>query len=250
MKLAKDSTGLAAPGSRFATTRWSVVLAAAENPAAPDFNEALSSLCSAYWYPLYAFVRRQGYSGDDAQDLTQAFFACLLEKNYLRQADRARGRFRSFLLSALKHFLADERDRAKALKRGGGRALVSLEALREAEGRYALEPAAGLTAEQIFERRWTLTVLDQVLVRLRADYGRHGKERVFDRLKGFLLGENPSDNYAIAAKELAMSEGAVKVSVHRLRQRYAEALTEEIAATVESESEIEEEISYLFESLG
>lgn len=250
MRLAKDSTNVMPQGSRFATTRWSVVLAAADNAAASDFNEALGALCNAYWYPLYAFVRRQGHSSDDAQDLTQAFFACLLEKNYLRQADRNRGRFRSFLLSALKHFLADEHDRATALKRGGGRALVSLDALREAESRYALEPAAGLTPEQIFERRWTLTILDQVLSRLRADYSRHGKQQLFDRLKVFLLGENPADTYAAAASELSMSEGAIKVSVHRLRQRYADALTEEIAQTVETESEIDDEIRHLFESLG
>lgn len=245
----RGNTSAQGGSPRFATTRWSVVLAAAQT-AAPEFNDALTTLCSDYWYPLYAFVRRLGHGRDDALDLTQAFFACLLEKRYLRQADRARGRFRSFLLASLKHFIADERDRAHALKRGGAQSIVSLDALRDAEGRYALEPSGGLTPEQIYERRWALTLLDQVLASLRADCETSGKARVFERMKGFLLGDSPADSYAQAAADLEMSEAAVKVAAHRLRRRYAQILREQIASTVETEEEVEDEVRQLFAALG
>jgi len=239
--------------SRFATTRWSVVLAAAVNESTPDSSEALASLCSAYWYPLYAFIRRKGNSAESAQDLTQSFFACLLEKKVLQQVDRQRGRFRSFLLASVQHFLADEHDRARAQKRGGGRTIVSMDALRDAEGRYIQEPARGLTPEQIFERRWALILLDQVLSCLRTDYERSGKQAVFERLKGYLMADVSqiaTDSYANAAEELKMSPGAVKVAVYRLKQRYAILLRDEIAATVETEEEIDDEIRCLFEALG
>ena len=210
----------------------------------------MTSLCGIYWYPLYAYVRRQGCTADEAQDHTQAFFLCFLEKDYLKQVDRERGRFRSFLLAALKHFLADERDRANALKRGGTQTIVSLDELRDAEKRYALEPAKGLTPEQIYERRWTLTVLDQVLRKLQNDYARSDKSKLFDRLKGFLTGGNHQDSHAIAAGDLDMTEGAVKVAVHRMRQRYGQLLESEIAETVTSADAIEDEIRYLFNALG
>ncbi|HLX61292.1 MAG TPA: sigma-70 family RNA polymerase sigma factor [Planctomycetota bacterium] len=237
-------------GSRFATTRWSVVLAAAGPAGSRRSADALASLCGTYWYPLYAYVRRQCISADDAQDLTQGFFLSLLEKDYLHSVERERGRFRSFLLASLKHFLADQRDRAHAVKRGGGHSIVSLDELREGEERYAREPARGLTAEQIYERRWALTVLASVLAALQRDYQNAGKTALFERLGGFLTGDDPRDSYAAAADALAMSEGAVKVAVHRLRQRYGQLLADEIAETVATPEAVEDEIRHLMEAVG
>src|SRR2546430_9901540 len=165
----------------FATTHWSVVLAARQQTS-PEAGEALESLCRAYWYPLYAFIRRRGYDSHDAQDLTQGFFTRLLEKNYLAQADREKGRFRSFLLAALKHFLSDEQDRARAQKRGGGQALISLDE-QTAEGRYRLEPADVMSAEKLFERRWALTLLEQARTRLCDEYVAAGQAEFSDQLR-------------------------------------------------------------------
>lgn len=248
-KQQSDWQGQENQNGRFATTRWSLVLAAADMRATTRSNEALAALCGSYWYPLYAYVRRQGHSADAAQDLTQEFFVRFLEKELLQSVDRERGRFRSYLLAALKHFLSDQWDRASAKKRGGGQAAISLD-LKDAEGRYAVEPAGGLSAEQIFERRWTLTVLDQVLGRLKSEYTKPGKAALFERLKEFLTGDDRLDSYAKAATELGMTEGAIKVAAHRMRRRYGELLQEEIAETVTEPSEIEDEIQHLFASLG
>jgi RNA polymerase sigma-70 factor (ECF subfamily) len=233
--------------SQFATTHWSLVLAARDR-AEPGADNALAALCSLYWYPLYAYVRRRGHGADDAHDLTQEFFARLLAKDFLAGVDRGKGTFRSFLLAACTHFLANERDSARAKKRGGGRPVLSLDAA-DAESRYRAEAAGGLTPEQLFERRWALALLGEVMVRLRADYEAKGKGRLFDRLRGFLVGEKGA-GYRGAADELGLSEGAVKVAVHRLRGRYRELLREEIGRTVATPEEIEEEIRGLFAALG
>jgi RNA polymerase sigma-70 factor (ECF subfamily) len=232
---------------RFATTRWSLVLAA-KDKAAPEARQALADLCTAYWYPLYAYVRRQGHDAEQAQDLTQEFFTRLLEKDFLRAVDPVRGRFRAFLLAALRHFLANEWDRAKASKRGGGRRLLSLDC-RAAEDRYRLEPAHQLTAEKLFERRYALTLLEQVLQRLKREMARAGKDELFEGLKQYLAGAAES-GYAETARALNMSDGALKTAVHRLRRRYRELLREAIAETVETDHEIDEEIRDLFAALG
>lgn len=233
--------------SQFATTHWSLVLAARDR-AEPGADDALASLCGLYWYPLYAYVRRRGHGADEAHDLTQEFFARLLEKDFLAGVDRGKGKFRAFLLAACNHFLANERDRVRAKKRGGGRAIRSLSAA-DAEGRYNAEPADAQTPEKLFERRWALALLQQVMARLRDEFEAKGKGRLFDQLRGFLVGEKGA-GYRQAANELRLSEGAVKVAVHRLRQRYRELLHEEIARTVGGPDEVEEEIRALFAALG
>jgi RNA polymerase sigma-70 factor (ECF subfamily) len=210
---------------------------------------ALADLCQAYWYPLYAYVRRRGYSAEDAQDLTQEFFARLLAQNWIGQADRQRGRFRTFLLSALSHFLANEWDHARAKKRGGSAQFVPLQ-LDTAETRYGKEPADPFTPEQAYERRWALTLLDKVLERLQKEYSLAGKKLLFKTLKGCLVGETENQPYAGLAMKLGMSEGNVKVAVHRLRQRYRHLLREEIANTVANPSEVDEEMRHLFAVLG
>jgi len=234
--------------ANFALTRWSVVLAAGSSHAS-HARDALENLCRTYWHPIYVFVRRQGHSPHDAQDLTQEFFARLLAKNYLGAVDPSRGRFRSFLLASLKHFLANEWDKAGAQKRGGHPVLIPINA-RAAETSYGLEPADDTTAEKIFERRWALTLLDQVLARLRAEYTQDGKAKLFEQLKATLAGERRTIPYAEMGERLDMSEGAVKVAVHRLRQRYRELLREEIADTVSGPEEVEEEIRALFSALA
>ena len=232
----------------FATTHWSLVLAAGKGAPA-DAQEALAALCETYWYPLYAYVRRQGHQPDDAQDLTQAFFARLLEKHYLQSADPERGRFRSFLLTAFKRFLSKERDRERAKRRGGGRKLLPLD-FEAGERRYSLEPAHEATAEKIYEQRWALTLLDRVFVRLRDESDRAGKREGFNRLKVYLTGEAGTPSHQEAAARLAMTEGAVKVAVHRLRRRYRELLRDEIAQTLADPREVEDEIRALFAALG
>ena len=237
-----------APGGRFATTHWSLIVAAREGEAA-QAQEALAGLCRAYWYPLYGYIRHQGHAADRAQDLTQEFFARLLEKDFLAAVDREKGKFRSFLLAACKHFLANEHDRECARKRGGGRQALSLD-LRDAAGRYAHEPAHGETPERLFERRWALALLEQVLARLRREYEAAGKGRWFASLKGRLAGEGATASHARTAAELGVSEGAVKVAVHRMRKRYREVLRDEIAQTVDDPGQVEDEIRALFAALG
>ncbi|HET6249078.1 MAG TPA: RNA polymerase sigma factor [Tepidisphaeraceae bacterium] len=228
----------------FEPTQWSIVLAAGKDQ--PDAREALQRLCTIYWYPLYAFVRRQRHNPQDAQDLTQEFFARLLEKQWLAGVDRSKGRFRSFLLAAMKHFLANEWDHARAQKRGGGKIPISLDTMT-AESRYALEPAALDTPERVFERRWALTLLDQVLTRLRGEFAAAGKIHVFEELKSSLTGG--SAPYSEIAAKLEMSEGAVKVAVHRLRARYRDLVRAEVAQTVDSDGEIEDELRSLMAAL-
>jgi RNA polymerase sigma-70 factor (ECF subfamily) len=236
------------PGSanagKFASTRWSLVAAAGKGRS-PEAQEALATLCQLYWYPLYAYARRHTPSAHDAQDLTQGFFAQLLEKDYLQAADPQRGKFRSFLLTAFRHFLSKERERANARKRGGGRLPVSLD-FQAGERRYQLEPVDPATPEMAYERRWALAVLEQTLARLRQELTRAGKEQLFERLKGALAGEGLDASYARIAEELGTSEQAVKVAVYRLRRRYQELLRAEIAQTVASPEEIDEELRDLF----
>ncbi len=237
---------------QFATTRWSLVTAA-RDPAEPQAQAALAELCELYWYPLYAYIRRHGHNADDAQDLTQEFFARLLATKALAGVDRRKGRFRSFLLAACNHFLANERDRANALKRGGGRAPLSfsINAL-EAESRFQAEPEPSheLTPERLFDRRWALTLLEQVLSRLSAEMTRSGKSPLFEHLRPALLGEHGAPPHAETAARLGMTEGAVKLAIHRLRQRYRTLLTEEIARTVDEPGEVDDELRDLFAAVN
>lgn len=235
-------------GANFLPTHWTVVLAAGGNDST-NARDALEKLCRAYWQPIYAFIRRQGYDAHDAQDLTQGFFARLLEKNSIAGADRARGRFRSFLLGALKHFLANQWDKANAQKRGGGQTLIPID-VASAETACGFEPADQVTAEKAFERRWALTLLDQVLRRLRQEQVDEGKEHLFEQLKQTLTEASRSVPYADIATRLGTSEGAIKVAVHRLRQRYRELLRAEIANTVARPEEVEDEIRNLFAALS
>jgi RNA polymerase sigma-70 factor (ECF subfamily) len=243
---AADPTRSPAAAGRFATTRWSLVRAA-RDPSAPESRAALAALYEAYWYPLYAYIRRRGHGPDQAQDLTQELFARLLEKDGLASVDEGRGRFRCFLLAACRHFLSNQRDHDRALKRGGGRPGLSLDGL-DAEGRYRCEPAHEETPERLFERRWALALLDRTLSRLRGEYAASGRERLFEHLKGHLAGAGAP--HAHSAAELGMTEGAVKVAVHRLRARYRELLHDEIAQTVDGPGEVEDEVRALFAALG
>ncbi len=227
--------------SRFPTTRWTLVVAAADLQR-KESRSALISLCETYWYPLYAYVRRRGYPVDQAQDLTQDFFMRILEGKYLDRAEPSKGRFRSFMLTSLKFFLADEADRQRAAKRGGG-ALVS-PGFSSGEERYQREPAHDETPERIFERQWALSVLDQVVETLRQEFVQQGRTSHFDRLKIFLLGESNAP-YAALAREMNTSEGALKIAIHRLRKRYRELFRLEIADTVADPSEVESELRYL-----
>ncbi|MBI2946618.1 MAG: sigma-70 family RNA polymerase sigma factor [Verrucomicrobia bacterium] len=210
---------------------------------------ALEQLCRTYWYPLYAYVRRQGRDPHEAQDLTQEFFARLLAAKSLQLVDRSKGKFRSFLLASLNHFLAKEWNRAHRQKRGGGRVILSLDD-DTAEQRYLREPADPMTADKLFERRWALTLLEGALSRLRQEFLDAGKESLFEELKFFISGGRTEEGYAGVTLRLNLTEGAVKVAVHRLRKRYGEILRAEIAQTVSSPEEVEEEIRYLFQILG
>lgn len=234
--------------SRFPTTKWSLVFAAGETSSIGG-EEALAYLCSLYWYPVFAFVRRRGHSTDEAQDLTQGFFTRIIEKGGISSADRDRGRFRTFLLTACQHFLLNERDYAMALKRGGGRPSVSIDAAIS-EGRYEQTLAHTETPERLYERQWCLTLLACVLGDLREEYVASGKERVFTRLKDFLTVQEDAGTYAEAARGLGMTDGAVKVAVHRLRARYRAAMRRRVAETVGTAEEIEDEIRYLIKTLG
>ena len=235
-------------GWQFATTSWSQVLAAREGTST-ESRQALEALCKAYWYPLYAFVRLQGYDPDAARDLTQAYFAQLLEKDYLKDVQPSAGRFRAFLKVSIKHFLSKERVKAHALKRGGRARVISLDA-DDAEGHYRFEPVDRLTPEEIFERRWALTVIERVLGKLRQEFSQTGKEEEFDKLKAFLTGEEPRTSYREVAAELGTSEGAVKASVHRLRGRFGKLLREEIAETVANPDEVDDEVRHLLQVIA
>ena len=236
------------PSPVFATTHWSVVTAAGRSDTT-HARDALASLCQSYWYPLYAFVRRRGHSPPDAQDLTQAFFARLLERQWLQRADRDKGRFRSFLLSALTCFLADEWDKLRARKRGGGLPLISLD-VECAETRYRREPADTRTPENIYERQWALTLLEEVLDRVRAEYETEGRADLFEALHPCLMGERTAQPYAELARRLRVTEGTVKATVHRLRHRYRQLLRQTIAHTVNDPAEVDDELRHLFTVLS
>jgi RNA polymerase sigma factor (sigma-70 family) len=243
----ESSSGAGSP-AEFTTTQWSVVLQACQSQS-PSADEALAKLCQTYWYPLYVFVRRQGQKPQDAQDLVQAFFARLLEKKDLEDADRAKGKFRSFLLIALKRFLANEWDRVNRLKRGGGRQIVSLDE-QKTEDRYLAQAVDEMTPEKAFERQWAFTLLDQVVARLKAEFSAAGKAKLFSELKTVVSGQGSDETYGEIGDRLGMSEGAVKVAIHRLRHRYRELLREEIAHTIETPEAIDEEIRLLFAALS
>ena len=231
--------------SQFPATRWTLVIAAGD-PRRKEARSALVALCENYWYPLYAYLRRRGYPADQAQDLTQQFFMRMLEGRYLDRADPEKGRFRSFLLTSLKFFVADEEDRNRAYKRGGG-AVLPLE-FSSGEERYQREPAHDETPERIFERHWALSVLDRVVETLREEFVHHGRPEHFERLKVFLLGQSDAP-YATLAREMNTSEGALKVAIHRLRKRYRELFRQEIADTVADPAEVESELRYLAAAL-
>ena len=231
----------------FVTTHWSVVLSAREQPSAQS-AAALETLCRAYWHPLYAYVRRQGNSPADAQDLTQEFFARLLQKQYLRSVAPAKGKFRTFLLVMLKRFLLDEWHKAHAQKRGGGK--VFNVDWASAETRFLQQPVEHLTPEKVFEQRWALTLLDQVYARLEREYKEQGRGALFEALQFALTGSRSAVPYVTLARQLGTTDGAVRVAVHRLRQRYRELLREAIAETVSRPEEVEEELRHLLEAVA
>lgn len=222
---------------------------AASDSASVQHGPALSTLCQTYWFPLYAYLRRRGYDSNQAEDYTQGFFAGILERKGLRQADPKYGKFRSFLLASLKNFLADEWDHAHAQKRGGEKQVLSLD-FDAAASRYDREPAHGLSPEKLFERSWALTILTRAMERLKAESAALDKEQLFDCLKVYLTAEKDTVPYKDVAEKLNMTEGAVKVAVHRLRRRYRELVRDEIAQTVTTEAEIDEEIRDLFTALA
>jgi RNA polymerase sigma-70 factor (ECF subfamily) len=233
---------------QFATTRWSIVLTAG-HPSSADADQALQALCQAYWYPLYFYVRRRVSDAEEARDLTQAFFARLLEKNYIRPATPERGRFRAFLLTAFKHFLSHEWDRAKAQKRGGGRQPISLD-FDGADSRFRLEPYTELTPDEIYERQWAISLLQNVMDRLAAEFADGGKAAHFNLLKDFIVGDPGHRTYAEVAVKLGISPAAVKMAASRMRRRYRELLRDQIANTVASTEDVDEEIRDLFTALG
>lgn len=236
------------PAGDFETTHWSLVVAAGERGSS-QADEALATLCDRYWQPLYAYVRRTGHSLHDAQDLTQQFFVKLLDKEYLRVADSQRGRFRSFLLASLKHFLANERKSQRAQKRGGNRHVVSWDFVA-AESLLAAEPHDQMTPAMLFDRRWAVLLLETVLARLEAEFTERGKQESFQHLKPLLAGDSDAQPYQQVADSLGSNEAAVKMAVHRLRRRYRELLREEIAQTVADPRDVDDELRQLFAILS
>jgi len=235
--------------ARFGNTHWSVILLARDKQRSAEAANAREKLCRVYWPPLYAYVRRLGESPHDAQDLTQAFFARFLEKDYLAAVDQSKGRFRSFMLAALKHFLSNERDKQRAQKRGGDRMFISID-FHNAESHCGVEPSGQLTPELIFQRRWAWTLLADALARLRGEYAAAGREDLFEQLKQTLTEGHGTIAYAALAAKLSMSEAAVKMAVLRLRQGYREAIRAEIASTVANPAEIEDELREVLRSYG
>ncbi len=232
----------------FATTHWSVVLTAGRSDTTRA-RDALAKLCQCYWYPLYAYARRRGHSPHDAQDLTQAFFLHLLERHSFANADPNRGRFRSFLLGAMNHFLVNEWKRANREKRGGGQTILSLD-MAAAEQRFDLEPASHFAPDKAFDREWATTLLNEVLSRLETEYRQENKAELFCVLKQTLAGTRQSQPYASLAAQAGMNEGALRVAVHRLRKRYRDLLQAEIANTVSSPEEAKEELKHLFQLMA
>lgn len=243
-----QATPAPAEAGQFRTTRWSMVLRAADTADASS-REALERLCEAYWPVIHSFIRRRGYPADVAPDLTQGFFARLLEKEWLRSVDANKGRFRTFLLTAVSRFLANEQERNRAEKRGGGQVLLSFDA-GEAEAGWAETPPSHRTPEEEFDRRWAETLLERVLKRLREEFDGGGRSGRFEELKSFLTEDRGARSYAEVAVRLGVSESAVKSGIFRLRQRYGELVREEIAETVESPAEVEAEIRYLVATLA
>ena len=231
-------------GAQFAATSWTNVLAA-QRGGSPEASVALEKLCVAYWYPLYAYLRRKGFDPHKAQDLNQEFFYRLIKENYLGAVDRRRGKFRSFLLAALNHFVSNQRDHERAAKRGGGQTLISLDA-EEAEDRFKLEPASTLSPEKIFERNWFMTLFAEALRRLREEQVASGKGAVFEQLKQFVTDDAAAGDYNAAAERVNMTPNAVAVTVHRWRERYKKLVHEEVVRTVADPSEIEDELHRFF----
>ena len=234
--------------SKVATTQWSQVLAARDG-SETETRRALESLCQTYWQPLYAYIRRQGYEPEEASDLTQAYFTEFLEKDFLADVDPEKGRFRSFLLTSLRHFLSHERIRSHALKRGGATLTLSLDT-DVAEERYMQEPATGRSPEEVFERRWALTVLGKALASLRHESTTENQRQSFETLKPYLTGEEPRKPYQEVAEELGMTEVAVRKAAHRLRRRFGQVLRDEIAETVAGEDAIDDEVRHLLMIIG
>jgi RNA polymerase sigma factor (sigma-70 family) len=231
----------------FPTTAWTAV-SRARSAADSEARQALAFLCEAYWFPLYSFARRLGLASDDAVDVTQAYFTLLIEKDYLADVRPREGRFRAFLLTSFRHFLSKERERARAIKRGGGRVALSLDS-EQAEGRYACEPLETLDPEAVFERQWALTILERALSRLRQEVVETRGADEFEQLEGYLTGREPRAAYQDAAERLGTTEGAVKKIVHRLRRRYGQLLREEIGATVVNPEQIETELHHLLSTV-
>jgi len=238
------SNPTASKAGRFGTTQWSLVLKAGQGA-----QEALLKLCKIYWPPLYAFVRRRGHSVHEAQDLTQTFFVHILESHGLRAVAPTKGRFRSFLLVSLKHFLDNEWNKAHAVRRGGRYQFISWDDLKS-EDRELLGPTDSMTPERLFNRRWALMLLERVMNRLGSECAAAGKEQLFDKLKDYLTGDAGGKSYREVAAELQLSEGAVKVTIHRLRRRFGELVREQIAQTVDTPEEIDDEIRELFTALS
>ena len=236
------------PVGAFMTTHWTTVLNAGDVES-PEVTRAMSRLCRIYWYPLYTYVRRQGHDAEEAKDLTQEFFARLLARNYLRTADRQKGKFRWFLMAAMENFLAKEWRDARRLKRGGGQPVFSLDEV-DAENRYRFEPEETMTAEKIYERRWALTLLDRAMQRLRAEFQESDKGGLFEALQVFLSGERTEDTHEEIGARFNMTKGAVGVAVHRMRKRYGELLREEVADTVAGPEGVNEELHYLRQVLN
>jgi len=232
----------------FHTTHWTAILQARDKEGTAG-REALASLCSTYWDPIYAFIRRQGSNPHEAEDLTQEFFSRFLERNAIASVRPEAGKFRSFLLACLKNFLANERERARAQRRGGGRPMLSLET-GDAETRYLLEPVDQVTPDAIFERRWAFTVLERTMTELRRIYSSDQKRQQFEELEGFLPGGKANDSRAELAAKRGVSVGAIDVAIHRLRQHFGALLRQQIAQTVSSEAEVKEELHYLISVLG
>ncbi len=243
-----DTNSTPADTSRFATTHWSVIQSAG-SPDSSRYTESLKILCQSYWFPLYAYLRRRGYDQHQAEDHTQSFFVHLLEKPTLSRADPRRGRFRSFLLSSLKHFVADAQDRARAQKRGGNKHIFSMD-FADGERRYCQEPTHDVSPEKLFERWWALSVLNRATQRLKTEFKTTARQALFDRLKDHLVAERGMDTYKDIAAEFDMTDTAVRVTAHRLRQRFHALVREEISQTVSHSTDIDEEIQDLFTALS
>ncbi len=246
--MSSDCASSSAPGDIFATTHWTVVLAAGQRHT-PQADGALEELCKTYWFPLYAYVRRRGHSKQDAEDLVQAFFARLLEKNFLANLASERGKFRAFLLAALKHFLANEWDKSQAQKRGGGAAHFSLD-WQTADTKFQVAATSEPSPDKAFDREWALALLAKVIERLQKECAADGKGKLFEQLKTFLMAGGGDSAQAEVAKSLGMEEGAVRVAIHRLRKRYRALLRDEIAHTLSDDAMVEAEMQALFGAFG